>query len=323
MDRTILTLLAENEFVSGEKISESMGISRSAVWKKINSLREEGFDITSQGKKGYHLNMGDRLEQELWQNMLTTKRLGRAEAETLQTTDSTNSQLKRMALMGAAEGSICTAEEQTRGKGRLGRVWESPQGAGLWLSVLLRPEMKPERAPVITLAAAIAMAEAIRKVAGAEAKIKWPNDIVVDGRKICGILLEISAEMDMVEYVIVGTGVNFRKTAYSDELRDKAVSIEEVCSAVPKRREIMAEYLNLLEKLMDIVAISGFEGIRERYEAMSATLGKRVQVTGSVNVTGTAENVDSEGCLMVRDDEGTLHRILSGDVSVRGVMGYA
>lgn len=319
--RDIVEMLSGGAFISGEAISRELGISRAAVWKRISVLREQGWQIESGGKRGYRLISGDSLAPALWVGSLTTRQLGRGENRCLAETDSTNIQVKHMALAGAPHGSLCLAECQTAGRGRLGRTWISPSGQGLWLSVLLRPRLSPEQAPLITLCAALAMNQAVRETTALPSAIKWPNDLVCGGRKLCGILLEMSADPDVIEYVVVGTGVNVRKGAYPPELARQAAALEDFAPP-PLRRTLVVHYLAALEALLDCLEAEGFPGIEDAYRAQSCTLGSRVNVSGSVNFTGVAEGIDETGALLVRDDEGRLRRVLSGDVSVRGVMGY-
>ncbi len=318
--KTVLEMLSGGEFVSGEVISRAMGVSRAAVWKKISALKEAGWQIESGGKKGYRLIPGDSLEPALWTSALTTRALGRGENRCLQEVDSTNTEAKRMAIAGAPHGSLCVSEMQTAGKGRLGRAWSAPEGKGLWVSVLLRPTLTPERAPLVTLCVAMAMARAVRETAGIDARIKWPNDLVHDGRKLCGILLEISADPDSIEYIVAGAGVNVREGAYPPDIAHKAAALEEF-GPPPLRRTLLVHYLAALEEILDRLEREGFRGIAEEYQALSCTLGQRVRVSGAVELTGVARAIDETGALLVEAD-GALHRVLSGDVSVRGVMGY-
>lgn len=263
----------------------------------------------------------DGFDPKTWEAHLSACRLGHGENLVLDRIDSTNTQARRMALAGAVHGSLCLSETQTAGKGRLGRSWESPAGRGLWLSVILRPALKPEQAPLITLCAAMAMAQAVFECTGLEAGIKWPNDLVYDGRKICGVLLEISATVEKIDYIVVGTGLNVRTGAYSPQLRERAAALEEF-AAPPPRQELLLHYLRALDALVARVEQQGFAGIREAYAAHSCTIGRAVRVTGAVEMTGRAEGIDESGALLVRTEDGTLHRVLAGDVSVRGVMGY-
>ena len=320
--KSVLELLAGGEFVSGEKISLELGVSRVAVWKRINQLREQGWQIEAGGKRGYRLTAGDSLEPALWAGSLTTARLGRGENRYEKEVTSTNTVIKEMALAGAPDGSLCVAESQTAGKGRLGRAWSAPAGKGLWVSLLLRPRLKPACAPFITLCAAMAMAKAVQDASGLEVKIKWPNDLVADGRKICGILLELSADPDSIEYVVVGTGLNVHPGAYPPELRDRAAAVGELAAETPLRREILARYLAALEALIERLEREDFGNLAAEYWSMSCTLGHEVQVSGAVELTGVADAIDTTGALIVRTADGKRHRLLSGDVSVRGVMGY-
>lgn len=319
---TILSLLANGEEVSGEAISRELGISRAAVWKRIVQLREDGWMIESAPHRGYRLCAADRIDPVLWEQHLTTKALGHGENHFTHTLTSTNTVLKQMATSGAPHGSVCLCEHQTAGKGRLGRSWNTVEGQGLYVSVLLRPALRPQEAPLITFATALSMARAVQEVAGADARIKWPNDLVLCGKKLCGILLEISADLDQIEYVVVGTGLNVLPGAYPAELADKAISLSEVVDA-PCRREILVHYLQALEDNMRLLEQDGFAGISAAYRRQCCTIGSRVHVLGISNeFTGTAVDVDASGALLVRTDDDQMHTVYSGDVSVRGVMGY-
>lgn len=320
--RDILEMLAGGAYVSGEKISAELGITRAAVWKRVEALRAQGYAIESAGRRGYRLAPGDALDPALWRAALTTRELGRGEVRYAAEVGSTNTALKEMAVAGAPHGSLCLCDRQTAGRGRLGRQWVSPAGQGLWCSVLLRPRLKPEAAPFVTFCTAMALAEAIDRLCGTRAQIKWPNDVVLEGRKCCGILLEMAADPDRLEYVVSGTGVNLRPGAYPPELRDRAISLAEVTEKPPLRREMLCAYLAALEPLMDTLETEGFPALLPAYTARSCTLGSRVRVSGSMELTGVAEGLDETGALLVREDDGTVRRVLSGDVSVRGVMGY-
>ncbi len=266
-------------------------------------------------------NTPDSLHPATWQGLLTTHSLGRGENLVLEETASTNTLLKQMALSGAPHGSLCISETQTAGKGRLGRSWHSPAGQGLWLSVLLRPRIKPEDAPLVTLCAALAMAQAVNETTGLEALIKWPNDLVLRGKKLCGILLEVGFGAQGIDYIIVGTGLNVGKAAYPADLAHQATAIADH-SFPPPRRKILVRYLAALEEIITRLEQSGFAAIAGSYRTRSCTLGSMVMVSGSENFTGVAEAIDETGALLVRDEQGDLRRVLAGDVSVRGVMGY-
>ena len=266
-------------------------------------------------------NHPDSLSPEGWLPLLTTRYMGRGEALVLEETTSTNTLLKEMARSGAPAGSLCLCETQTAGKGRLGRSWHSPAGQGLWLSVLLRPQFPPESAPLVTLCAALAMAQAVNEATGLEAQIKWPNDLVLCGKKLCGILLEVGFGAAGIDYIVVGTGLNVGQAAYPADLAHQATSIQDHI-APPPRRELLARYLAALESAVARLEQEGFAGIAEDYRRRSCTLGSVVKVSGSVEFTGVAETIDETGALLVWDQTGQLRRVLAGDVSVRGVMGY-
>lgn len=267
------------------------------------------------------LDHHDSLAAETWQPLLATKYMGHGDVQVLAEATSTNTLLKQMALSGAPAGSLCLCETQTAGKGRLGRSWHSPAGQGLWLSVLLRPRIQPEQAPLVTLCAALAMAQAVNEVTGLDARIKWPNDLVLERKKLCGILLEIGFGGNGIDYIVAGTGLNVRSGAYPAELAHQATSIEDHIDP-PPRRELLVRYLTALENIIARLENEGFAALAEDYRARSCTLGSVVKVSGSEEFTGAAEAIDGTGALLVRDESGELRRVLAGDVSVRGVMGY-
>ena len=255
-----------------------------------------------------------------WTPLLTDCALGRSINHYEHTLASTNLVLKDMARRGAPHGSTCLCECQTAGRGRMDRTWSSPEGQGIWMSVLLRPAMPAERAPLITFCCALAMAKAVRRVTALDVKIKWPNDLVLNGKKLCGILLEMV--FDAQGYAVVaGTGLNVRGGAYPPELADRATSIDE-WGDVPDRSLLIAAYLQELDAALAALERGGFAGIAEEFRQMCITLGSQVHVLGAdSSFTGVAEDIDETGALLVRTD-GELRQVLAGDVSVRGVMGY-
>lgn len=257
-----------------------------------------------------------------WQPLLTTCSLGREGVICQHTLTSTNTVLKELARRGEMSQGVCLCEMQTAGRGRLDRSWSSPEGRGVWMSVLLRPQLPPEKTPLVTFCAAIAMTKAIRRLTGVDARIKWPNDVVADGRKLCGVLLEAGFAPDGGMFVVAGTGLNVRSGAYPPELADRAVALEELCDA-PSRNELIAAYLSELEEAVSAAEASYLEGIAQSYHELSCTLGHEVQVLSPAETfTGVAESVDGDGALLVRTGAGEIRRVLAGDVSVRGLMGY-
>ncbi|MBR1683512.1 MAG: biotin--[Clostridia bacterium] len=318
----VLDMLSKEFYVSGEAMSNQLGITRMAIWKKIEALREQGWRIESGAKKGYHLEMGDRIEPELWRWRLLTQWCGKAEMFYQTEVDSTNRVLKQLALEGAGNGSVALCERQTAGRGRLGRQWISEPGVGLWQSVLLRPSLRPSQAPLLTFVAAISMAQALEKNEVDRVRIKWPNDLVLDGKKICGILNEVSCDPDTIEYVVLGVGLNVKHGAIPEGLEKTAGSLEDAGFTV-LRRDIMVSYLECLERNVDIVERKGFGALTQTYAGYSCTFGSDVEVIGqSERFTGEAKGMDESGALLVEDPAGVIHRVMAGDVSVRGVMGY-
>ena len=320
----LLQMLADQEYLSGEEMSRRLNITRAAVWKRIEVLREQGFDIKSAGKKGYHLNWPeDTLEPAFVKLGLETTWAGQPPILYSKSMTSTNTVLKQAAEEGAAHGTVALCEEQTAGRGRRGREWVSPMGQGLWVSLLLRPRLSPAKAQLITFAAAIAMAEAVEKEAGLSILIKWPNDLVAGGKKVCGILLELAGDVESIAYVVVGTGLNVGEKAYPPELCQRATSIQDLLGHKVQRASILRSYLQAMEKYIGLLEQEGLAGIWEAYENRSCTLKHAVKVEGgNENFEGTADGLDENGALLVKLEDGSIRRVLAGDVSVRGVMGY-
>lgn len=235
--------------------------------------------------------------------------------------DSTNAFLFREGIKGAPEWTACVADEQTAGKGRMDRVWNSPAGKGLWMSVLVRPQIPAADTPLLTYCAALAMSDALQETAKVKNGIKWPNDIVVDGKKICGILCTASFENGKPAFVVIGTGVNLRAGAYPPELADRAISVEEA-GGLADRESVLMDYIQRLTLRVNALEAGEKVEMIENVIQRCVTVGREVKVNGSVQVRGVAEGIGHEGELLVRDVTGVLHSVNCGDVSVRGVMGY-
>jgi len=314
----ILASLVDNagEFTSGEALSEKLGLSRTAVWKQVRALRAQGYEIEAVPARGYRLMaVPDRLSALELLPLLNTRKLGRV-LHHFEVTGSTNEVAFRLAQEGAVHGAVVLAEQQTRGKGRRGRVWLSPAGLNLYLSAILRPELSPQRAPELTLLAAVALAETLRE-AGAQAFIKWPNDVQVEGLKIAGILTELSAEPERVHFVVLGMGVNLnlRQAEFPPELKGLATSLWEARGARVPRALFTAALLSRLEAWLQIHEDEGFNPVREAWKQLSSTLGHDVVVrTERTEFQGRAEDVDAVGALLVRTFDGRLERVLAADV---------
>ncbi len=317
-EELILGFLAESgeDYTSGEALSGKLGLSRTAVWKRVEALRTKGYRIDAVPARGYRLmGVPDRLTSLELAPLLSTRELGRT-IHHHESLGSTNEVAFRLAQDGAEHGEVVVAEQQTAGKGRRGRAWVSPPGLNLYFSAILRPELPPQRAPELTLVAAVALAEALRE-SGAEAAIKWPNDVQIEGRKVAGILTELSAEPERVHFVVVGVGVNLNSRAehFPEELREVATSLALAKGERVSRVHFTATLWTRLEEWLDLYLETGFDAVRARWKALSSTLGQDVLVrTDRQELRGRAEDIDASGALLVRTEEGSLERILAGDV---------
>lgn len=314
----ILGFLAENgeDYTSGEALSGKLGLSRTAVWKHVESLRGKGYRIEAAPARGYRLvEVPDRLTPLEVTPLLDTHDLGRV-IHHFDSLPSTNELAFRMATDGAEHGEVVVTEQQTAGKGRRGRAWVSPPNLNLYFSAILRPELPPHRAPELTLVAAVALAETLSE-AGAEARIKWPNDVQIDGLKVAGILTELSANPDQVNFVVLGIGVNLNAQPehFPEEVRATATSLSQVLGQRVPRAVFTASLWTRLEEWLELYLETGFDAVRQRWKALSATLGQEVLVrTDRQELRGVAEDIDVSGALLVRTAEGSLERVLAGDV---------
>lgn len=299
-------------------LSRELAISRSAVWKHIRSLRGHGYEIESSPKKGYRLTaVSPRLLQGEIREGLRTGRLGRQEIVIFAETDSTNTQAKTLAASGAPEGTLVIAESQSGGRGRKGRDWFSPLGQGVYLSMILRPRISPVQAPRITLIAGIAAAEMITDLfPGLDVHIKWPNDILLGGRKIAGILTEISSDMDEVGFVVCGIGINVNGRVFPNEIKTIATSLSLETGGTVDRSRLVRGFLEAYEKWYDTFLAGRSDLIIARWKTLSKTLGSRVSVDGpGGRITGIARDLDRDGSLLVEDLFGNVHPVFSGDVA--------
>lgn len=320
MKNYVLGLLRENypNFISGEEVCKSLGVSRTAVWKHVQTLRAEGYEIDSQPHSGYRLvTVPDRLYPEEIQFGLEAQFLGR-NVSYYDKVVSTNPEAKELAGKGAPEGTLVVAEEQTGGRGRLGRGWFSPYAMGIWCSLILRPEVHPTEAPPVTMLAAVALARAIKDSTGVAAGIKWPNDLLLKGKKICGILTEMSAEMDRVNYLVVGMGINVNTLEFPEELKEIATSLRAEAGTFFSRRLLLQKMLLEFENLYKLWLAEGFKPVLEEWKERCVTLNCPVRMTSArETLEGWAEDVDDTGALLLRLPDGSLKQILAGEVSLR------
>ncbi len=308
----------KGNWVSGELLSGELSVTRAAVCKHVRNLRQEGYDIESSTRKGYLLRgVTDRLLPHEIQDGLNTRTFGKGDILYFEETDSTNLKAKELAARGAPEGTVVIAEKQTCGRGRKQRVWFSPSGDGIYLSLVLRPPIPPNQAPRITLMTAVAVADALLSATGLPVRIKWPNDILVHGKKLAGILTEISTEMDAVDFVVVGLGLNVNTPIerFPQQIRGRATSILVESGKPCPRARIVRSYLEHFESRYEKLATEGFAPIMDRWRALTDVVGRRVSVKViNKEFVGQVTSVDNDGVLVVRDDEGESHRIFSGDL---------
>ena len=324
-DQVLALLKAGDAPCSGEGMSRTLGVSRAAVWKAVEALRQEGYVISSAPHRGYRLeDSPDLLSPGELAGALAGRAVGAARL-CLDTVDSTNNELKRRADT-APDGLAVLAQEQTGGRGRLGRSFVSPAGKGLYLSVLLRPQCVLADAGMLTAWTAVAVCRALERCCGVRAGIKWPNDIVLEDRKLCGILteLELEAETAALRHVIVGVGINVSQDAadFGPEVAPVAISLAQALGQAPRRSQLAAEVLSALDDLYRAFPAQKADYLA-RYRALCVTAGRAVRVLRPGQVrTGTAEAVNEDFALLVRWDNGEQEALSSGEVSVRGLLGY-
>ncbi len=310
----ILDFLRQKDvFVSGEEISKKLGVSRAAVWKEMRSLRKIGYKIEAQPRSGYRfLSAPDKMFADEITRGLETKVIGRP-IYSYDELDSTNTAVFRLGEQGIKEGVAVFSEYQKTGKGRLGRSWESPKGKNILFSVLLRPGLAPTEVSKVTLTAALSVIKAVKKIIRAELSIKWPNDILCGEEKICGILTEMSAEADRVNFVVLGIGINVNSDKKS--LPPGATSLFEITKKPVDRKELARKILMELEKDYTRLKEGRFEQIAREWEEHSSTSGKRVvaMLLGR-KIQGQAMGIDQEGALWIRKDNGLQEKITAGDI---------
>lgn len=322
MKQRVLRKLKQHSsgFVSGEEMCRQMGVSRTAIWKHINSLRGDGYIINSQSNLGYSLQgVPDKLYPAEIREGLTTTSLGR-EIYYYDILKSTNGQARDLADSGALDGSLVVAEEQGEGRGRLGRGWFSPAGMGIWCSLILRPRVMPSEAPPVTMLTAVAVSRAVSQVAGIRADIKWPNDLLVNGKKLCGILTEMNAELERVNYLVVGAGINVNTSseAFPVEIGDIATSIRAELGYDISRVKLLRAYLQQFEELYHVWLSEGFAPVLAEWRQKCVTLNCSVTIkTLKETINGWAKNVDTSGALEILLPDGSVRTFVAGEVSLR------
>ena len=341
MKSEIITLLRQRgTYVSGQELSEHFGVSRTAVWKAVEQLKKDGYEIEAVKNRGYLLKedasrVFGRTEIE---SRLETDWAGKP-LHYFPSTDSTNVRAKHLAEEGAPHGTLVVADQQTAGRGRRGRAWISPAGTNLYYTLLLRPEITPDKASMLTLVMALAIARGIRRIFGANAAtgnqtanasasdvgIKWPNDIVINGRKACGILTELSLSVEQasIDYVVIGCGINVARQEFAKDLQGHAIALEEIFPRV-NRSELLNAVLTAFESLYgNFIEKGDLSGLKESYNAISVNYGRQVRVLDPKGeYDGIARGINPAGELLVELPDGTVKNIYAGEVSVRGIYGY-
>ena len=318
-DEEILRLLRErsSDFLSGEEMSHLLKVSRTAIWKRVKHLRTLGYEIEASTHKGYRLvRSPDLLTPSEVSPLLKTKWIGRT-IHYFHAIDSTNSKAYELALAGAEEGEVVIAESQEKGRGRLGRKWFSPPFLNLYLSVILRPKIPPHQASLITLMAAVATADAVQKLSKLSPSIKWPNDILLEGRKVAGLLNEIHSETDRIHFVILGIGVNLNMGAkmFSKEIQEVATSLKKEMGQVISRKAFLQALLLELEMWYEIFLKEGALPVLKAWRDRAQIEGRSVKVTSlGETLSGIAVDIDSDGALILEMGDGEQKRIVAGDV---------
>jgi BirA family biotin operon repressor/biotin-[acetyl-CoA-carboxylase] ligase len=322
VDSQILSALrsAGHDSVSGADLSHELGITRAAIWARIEELRSLGYVIEASPHNGYRLvEVPDVLHADDLLSLLKKNRVIGRELQVFQETTSTNDVIERLAGDGVREGTVVFAEKQTRGRGRLGRKWISPAGKGLWFSVLLRPALLPQAATQLTVAAATSLVRAIEQTTSLTADIKWPNDILINGRKTAGVLTELSAELDRIHYIVLGIGVdvNLNEFDLPPDIRKLATSLKLEAHREIRRADLAAAILRELDHDYQRICRGDFQSVCHEWQERCITLGKMVKIRiGDRTITGHAEALDDNGALLLRTEHGHLEQIIGGDVTM-------
>ena len=332
MKKEILSVLREaGSYVSGQELCEMLQVSRTAVWKVISQLKEEGYEIEAVKNRGYRIvSSPDIMTEEEIGSRLHTAEMGQS-CVCFEETDSTNTRAKQLAEEGMPHGTLVCAERQTMGKGRRGKGWSSPQGEAIYMSVLLRPRMLPAHASMLTLVMGLAAAQACNEILegalGEKApavQIKWPNDLVLKGQKIAGILTELSAEVDYINHIVVGIGINVNTEQFPEEIARTAASLYQTAGRKFSRAELTARCMERLEACYQVfLQTEDLRALQGDYEKLLVNKGKTVRVLEPGHeYIGTALGINDKGELLIRREDGSVTAVYAGEVSVRGVYGY-
>ena len=325
MKEEILRLLRSADgYISGQELCNRFGVSRTAVWKAINQLKEAGYEIEAQQNKGYRLMAAPDLMTEAEIKSLMHTEWAAKEVLYFDTIDSTNTKAQELAEKGYPSGTLVVADKQESGKGRRGRSWVSPSGTGIFMTLMIKPDINPNNASMLTLVAALAVAKAITSVTGEEALIKWPNDIVVNGKKVCGILTEMNAQFDYINHIVVGIGINVHNESFPEEISQMASSLMiEAGGKRFHRAQIIAETMSYFEQYYDtFLKTQDLSALVREYDELLVNRNKSVRVLDPKEpFDGKAMGITPKGELIV-DTWESRKLVSSGEVSVRGIYGY-
>lgn len=316
------------DYVSGQELCEYYGVSRTAVWKAVRQLEKDGFVIDAQNNRGYRLaerQNADVFSKAAIESHMDTQWAGK-KIVFHRETDSTNIDAKKLAENGEPAGTLVVADMQTAGRGRRGNSWNAPAGENIYMTLILRPVCHPEKASAITLVMALAVFEAVREITHAECGIKWPNDIVIGNKKVCGILTEMSAEIDGIHYVVIGTGINVNQAAFPEEIKTKATSLYLENKVIADRSALTARVMHYFEEKYALFEKSwDLAQLLETYNSFLVNRDKEVRVLDPQGeYDGIARGINERGELLVeRKSDGAIVKVYAGEVSVRGVYGYA
>lgn len=322
--KILKVLRGTKDYISGQELCEQLGVSRTAVWKYMKQLKEEGYEIQAVQNKGYRLvEVPDVLGESEIKSRMNTRWAGR-EVYFYEEIDSTNTQAKRLAEEGAVSGTLVVSDCQTKGKGRRGRVWESPKGTALYMTLMIRPQIRPERASMLTLVIGLSVVQAIRNVLKVEVGIKWPNDVVLNKKKLVGILTEMNAQMDYIEYLVLGVGINANTKEFPPEIQDKATSLQIELGYPVNRAELVAETMKCFENNYEIFEkTQDLSGLMEAYQEVLVNYNQPVRVLEPGNeYSGIARGINELGELLVERENGVVETVYAGEVSVRGLYSY-
>lgn len=324
MKTEILKLLKENEgYVSGQELCERFGVSRTAIWKVIRQLEEEGYKIEAVRNKGYHFIDSCDIMTKTEIESCIRGAFGRT-VEYYDIVDSTNIKAKRLAEEGAASGTLVVSDCQNAGRGRRGKGWVSPSGKNVFMSLILRPDILPGSASMLTLVAALAVCDGIKHETGLTTAIKWPNDIVANSKKLCGILTEMSAELEGIHYVVVGIGINVNMEEFPEEVNSMATSLYLETGNKVRRSSLIASVMESFERYYEeFISQGDLSGLISVYNNCMVNAGREVKILDSAgDYTGKALGINEKGELLVEMQSGEVKHVISGEVSVRGLYGY-